>query len=899
MFERFTDRARRVIVLAQEEARALQHNYIGTEHILLGLIREGEGVAAKALSLKGVDLDGTRKQIEEMIGKGAVSPEGHIPFTPHAKQVLELSLREALQLGHSYIGTEHILLGLIREGEGIGTQVLIKMEVDLGDLRSTVVDLIRGDNSSNNKNEKGELANAGSVQDKRNQSGSALLDQFGRNLTFEAQEGKLDPVIGRSEEIERVMVVLSRRTKNNPVLIGEPGVGKTAVVEGLAQKIVEGDVPETLKDKQIYSLDLGSMIAGSRYRGDFEERLKKVLKEIKTRGDIVLFIDEIHTIVGAGSADGALGASDMLKPMLARGELQTIGATTTDEYRKYIEKDAALERRFQPIQVPEPTIAETIEILKGLRSRYENHHHVTITDGALQSSAELSDRYIQDRHLPDKAIDLIDEAGARLRIKRLTQPPELKELNHKISKLSEKKNEAIKQQDFEEAANLRDDQEKLENEAAEKEKAWREGESNVKMVVDEDMIASVVSSTTGIPVVKLTQAESQKLLKMEAELHKRIVGQDEAVSALARSIRRARVGLKDPKRPCGSFIFAGPTGVGKTELAKALANFLFDDDDALIRVDMSEFAEKYAASRLFGAPPGYVGYEEGGELTEKVRRKPFSVVLFDEIEKAHPDIFNTLLQVLDDGHLTDGQGRKVDFKNTIIILTTNLGTRDIAKAATTGFTLGSGSDSTYQLMKDQVNSELKRHFRPEFLNRLDDTIVFRQLTEPEVRQIVDMDVKLLNDRLFDHHMSLELTDAAKNLLAQKGFDPLLGARPLRRVIQRDIEDIISEKILLGDISDGEHIEVDSEGEGLLGEFTFKSKKFQALDSEGKSEDTTEDNAESEPEGKSESKFEGKTEDNAESKSEIDSDTSATNSADKAQSSENADEANSSENADEA
>ncbi|MBF9314465.1 AAA domain-containing protein [Bifidobacteriaceae bacterium NR002] len=874
MFERFTDRARRVIVLAQEEARALQHNYIGTEHILLGLIREGEGVAAKALSLKGVDLDGTRKQIEEMIGKGAVSPEGHIPFTPHAKQVLELSLREALQLGHSYIGTEHILLGLIREGEGIGTQVLIKMEVDLGDLRSTVVDLIRGDNSSNNKNEKGELANAGSVQDKRNQSGSALLDQFGRNLTFEAQEGKLDPVIGRSEEIERVMVVLSRRTKNNPVLIGEPGVGKTAVVEGLAQKIVEGDVPETLKDKQIYSLDLGSMIAGSRYRGDFEERLKKVLKEIKTRGDIVLFIDEIHTIVGAGSADGALGASDMLKPMLARGELQTIGATTTDEYRKYIEKDAALERRFQPIQVPEPTIAETIEILKGLRSRYENHHHVTITDGALQSSAELSDRYIQDRHLPDKAIDLIDEAGARLRIKRLTQPPELKELNHKISKLSEKKNEAIKQQDFEEAANLRDDQEKLENEAAEKEKAWREGESNVKMVVDEDMIASVVSSTTGIPVVKLTQAESQKLLKMEAELHKRIVGQDEAVSALARSIRRARVGLKDPKRPCGSFIFAGPTGVGKTELAKALANFLFDDDDALIRVDMSEFAEKYAASRLFGAPPGYVGYEEGGELTEKVRRKPFSVVLFDEIEKAHPDIFNTLLQVLDDGHLTDGQGRKVDFKNTIIILTTNLGTRDIAKAATTGFTLGSGSDSTYQLMKDQVNSELKRHFRPEFLNRLDDTIVFRQLTEPEVRQIVDMDIKMLNDRLFDHHMSLELTDAAKNLLAQRGFDPLLGARPLRRVIQRDIEDIISEKILLGDISDGEHIEVDSEGEGLLGEFTFKSKKFQALDSEGKSEDNTEDNAE----------------DNAESKPVADADASATDSADKAKSSENADEA---------
>ena len=819
MFERFTDRARRVIVLAQEEARSLQHNYIGTEHILLGLIREGEGIAAKALNAKGVELDNTRKQIKEMIGTGTVSPSGHIPFTPHAKQVLELSLREALQLGHSYIGTEHILLGLIREGEGVGTQVLIKMEVDLGDLRSTAMDLIRGNSGLPEDGQKGDLANAGGVQDKRNQSGSALLDQFGRNLTTEAEQGKLDPVIGRSKEIERVMVVLSRRTKNNPVLIGEPGVGKTAVVEGLAQKIVAGDVPETLKGKQVYSLDLGSMVAGSRYRGDFEERLKKVLKEIKTRGDIVLFIYEIHTIVGAG------GASDMLKPMLARGELQTIGATTTDEYRKYIEKDAALERRFQPIQVQEPSIAETIEILKGLRARYENHHHVTITDAALQSAAEMSARYIQDRNLPDKAIDLIDEAGARLRIKRLTEPPELKELDSKISKLSEKKDEAIKNQDFEKAADLRDEQEKLEEERKNKEQAWREGESNVNMVVDEDVIASVVSNTTGIPVVKLTQAESKKLLGMEAELHKRIIGQDEAVSALSRSIRRARVGLKDPKRPSGSFIFAGPTGVGKTELAKTLAQFLFDDDDALIRVDMSEFAEKYAASRLFGAPPGYVGYEEGGELTEKVRRKPFSVVLFDEIEKAHPDIFNTLLQVLDDGHLTDGQGRKVDFKNTIIILTTNLGTRDIAKSANTGFSLGNNADASYQRMKDQVNSELKRQFRPEFLNRLDDTIVFRQLTEPEVRQIVDLDVKHLNDRLFERHMTLELTDAAKNLLAQKGFDPLLGARPLRRVIQRDIEDAISEKILLGDLTDGERVEVDAEGEGLLGEFIFRGIKF--------------------------------------------------------------------------
>ena len=822
MFERFTDRARRVIVLAQEEARSLQHNYIGTEHLLLGLIREGEGVAAKALASKGVELEATRKQVIEMIGKGNASSNGHIPFTSHAKQVLELSLREALQLGHSYIGTEHILLGLIREGEGVGTQVLIKMEVNLGELRSATIDMIRGNAGGD---EKGELANAGGVADKTNKSGSAILDQFGRNLTAEAAAGKLDPVIGRTQEIERVMVVLSRRTKNNPVLIGEPGVGKTAVVEGLAEKINAGDVPETLKGKQVYSLDLGSMVAGSRYRGDFEERLKKVLKEIKTRGDIVLFIDEIHTIVGAGSADGALGASDMLKPMLARGELQTIGATTTDEYRKYIEKDAALERRFQPIQVHEPTIAETIEILKGLRERYENHHRVTITDSAIQAAAELSSRYIQDRRLPDKAIDLIDEAGARLRIKRLTMPPELKELEAKVAKLSAEKEQAVKDQDFEKAADMRDDLEKLQTELKDRQKAWHEGETDAKMVVDEDVIAEVVSSTTGIPVVKLTQAESKKLLNMEAELHKRIIGQDEAVSALARSIRRTRVGLKDPKRPAGSFIFAGPTGVGKTELAKTLAEFLFDDEDALIRVDMSEFSEKYAASRLFGAPPGYIGYEEGGELTEKVRRKPFSVVLFDEIEKAHPDIFNSLLQVLDDGHLTDGQGRKVDFKNTIIILTTNLGTRDITKAANTGFNLGTNTESSYQRMKEQVSSELKQQFRPEFLNRLDDIIVFKQLTKSEVRQIVDLDVKKLDDRLFDRHMSLDLTDEAKDLLAQKGFDPLLGARPLRRVIQRDIEDAISEKILMGELTDGEHVKVDAEGEGPLGEFTFEGVPF--------------------------------------------------------------------------
>lgn len=825
MFERFTDRARRVIVLAQEEARSLQHNYIGTEHLLLGLIREGDGVAAKTLASKGVDLDSARKQVEEMIGKGHATPNGHIPFTPHAKQVLELSLREALQLGHSYIGTEHILLGLIQEGEGVGTQVLVKMGVDLDDLRSSVIDAIRGNGEPGQ--EEGELANSGHVADKQNKSGSAILNQFGRNMTQQAIDGKLDPVIGRSKEIERVMVVLSRRTKNNPVLVGEPGVGKTAVVEGLAQKIAVGDVPETLRGKQLYSLDMGSMVAGSRYRGDFEERFKKVLKEVTTRGDIVLFIDEIHTIVGAGSADGALDAGDMLKPMLARGEIQVIGATTNDEYRKYIEKDAALERRFQPIQVPEPTVAETIEILKGLRKKYEDHHKVTITDNAIQAAAELSQRYIQDRNLPDKAIDLIDEAGARLRIKRLTAPPELKQIDRKLATINAEKDKAIKAQDFEKAANLRDEQEKLEADRKAKEKAWKEGASDVSMVVDENVIADVLSDTTGIPVYKITQAESSKLMHMEDQLHKRIIGQDDAVTALSRSIRRARVGLKDPKRPSGSFIFAGPTGVGKTELAKALAEFLFDDEDALIRVDMSEFGEKYAASRLFGAPPGYVGYDEGGELTEKVRRKPFSVILFDEIEKAHPDIFNTLLQVLDDGRLTDGQGRTVDFKNTIIIMTTNLGTRNITRSATTGFNVGGNTQTSYERMKESVTSELKENFRPEFLNRLDDIIVFRQLTEPQVRQIVDLDLKKLNDRMFDRHIELELTDAAKDALAVKGFDPLLGARPLRRVIQNQIEDEVAEGILEGRLHDNERISIDAKGEGKDATFEFVGIPFAA------------------------------------------------------------------------
>ena len=811
-------------MLAQEEARALQHNYIGTEHLLLGLIREGDGVAAKALEAKGVTLEDTRKQVEEMIGKGTAAPTGHIPFTPHAKQVLELSLREALQLGHSYIGTEHILLGLIREGEGVGTQVLIKMDVDLSDLRSTTIDMIRG-NSGNGEGDKGDMANAGSVQDKRSQSGSAILDQFGRNLTAEAKDGKLDPVIGRSTEIERVMVVLSRRTKNNPVLIGEPGVGKTAVVEGLAQKIVAGDVPETLKDKQVYSLDLGSMVAGSRYRGDFEERLKKVLKEIKTRGDIVLFIDEIHTIVGAGSADGALGASDMLKPMLARGELQTIGATTTDEYRKYIEKDAALERRFQPIQVSEPSIAETIEILKGLRARYENHHHVTITDGALQSAAELSARYIQDRNLPDKAIDLIDEAGARLRIKRLTAPPELKELDNRIARIAKEKDQTIKDQQFEKAAELRDKQEKLEAERKEKEKSWREGESDVRMVVDEDVIAEVISQSTGIPVFKLTQAESKKLMSMEKELHKRIIGQDEAVSALSRSIRRTRVGLKDPKRPAGSFIFAGPTGVGKTELAKALADFLFDDEKAMVRIDMSEYMEKASVSRLIGAAPGYIGYEEGGQLTEAVRRRPYSVVLFDEVEKANPEVFDVLLQVLDDGRLTDGQGRTVDFKNTILIMTSNLGSQFLVNP-----------DMDADAKKKAVMDAVHMQFKPEFINRLDELVMFHPLTREELGGIVDIQVAQVSARLTDRRITLDVTDSAREWLANTGYDPAYGARPLRRLVQTEVGDQLARMLLAGEVHDGDTVLVDQTGGDHLELSAWAADQLEDM-GEGKTDDS--------------------------------------------------------------
>ena len=825
MFERFTDRARRVIVLAQEEARMLNHNYIGTEHILLGLIHEGEGVAAKALESMGISLEDVRREVEEIIGQGSQPHTGHIPFTPRAKKVLELSLREGLQMGHKYIGTEFLLLGLIREGDGVAAQVLTKLGADLPRVRQQVIQLLSGyeggqqEGGSSNGQGSGPVG-AGAGAGARGGSGgsgersnSLVLDQFGRNLTQAAKDGKLDPVVGRESEVERIMQVLSRRTKNNPVLIGEPGVGKTAVVEGLALDIVNGKVPETLKDKQLYSLDLGSLVAGSRYRGDFEERLKKVLKEINQRGDIILFIDEIHTLVGAGAAEGAIDAASLLKPKLARGELQTIGATTLDEYRKHIEKDAALERRFQPVNVPEPSVDLTIEILRGVRDKYEAHHRVSISDKALVAAATLSDRYINDRFLPDKAVDLIDEAGARMRIKRMTAPADLQEIDSKIADVRRQKEAAIDEQDFEKAAGLRDKERKLGEERREREKKWRAGESDTIAEIGEEQIAEVLASWTGIPVFKLTEEESSRLLRMEDELHKRIIGQEEAVSAVSRAIRRTRAGLKDPKRPSGSFIFAGPSGVGKTELSKALAEFLFGEEDALIQIDMGEFHDRFTASRLFGAPPGYVGYEEGGQLTEKVRRKPFSVVLFDEIEKAHKEIYNTLLQVLEDGRLTDSQGRVVDFKNTVLIFTSNLGTSDISKAVGMGFS-GVGEadeDGKYERMKDKVHDELKKHFRPEFLNRIDEIVVFKQLSQAEIVQMVDLMLARVSDQLGEKRITMEISDRAKNLLAKRGFDPVLGARPLRRTIQREIEDQLSEKILYGEVGLGETVFIDVEG----------------------------------------------------------------------------------------
>jgi ATP-dependent Clp protease ATP-binding subunit ClpC len=809
LFERFTDRARRVVVLAQEEARLLNHNYIGTEHILLGLIHEGEGVAARALESMDISLESVRSQVVEIIGQGSQAPSGHIPFTPRAKKVLELSLREALQLGHNYIGTEHILLGLIREGEGVAAQVLQQLGAELHKVRQTVIQLLSGVQGEEAASS-GHPTGGGRGEATPSSSGSTVLDQFGRNLTQLARDRKLDPVIGRASEIQRVMQVLSRRTKNNPVLIGEPGVGKTAIVEGLAQRIVDGNVPDTLTDKHLYTLDLGALVAGSRYRGDFEERLKKVLKEIRTRGDIILFIDEIHTLVGAGAAEGAIDAASILKPMLARGELQTIGATTLEEYRKYLEKDSALERRFQPIQVDEPTVADTIKILEGLRDSYEDHHRVRFSDQALVNAANLADRYIADRYLPDKAIDLIDEAGSRMRLKRGDLPSDVRDIDDKLAKLRGDKRDAVYAQQYERAAKIRDQERVLMGERSELESQGAEAGEDYSAVIDEEQIAEVLAQWTGIPVHRLTEEETEKLLRMEDELHQRIIGQHDAISAVSKAIRRTRAGLKDPKRPAGSFIFLGPSGVGKTESAKALTEFLFGDEDALIQIDMSEYMEKHAVSRLVGSPPGYVGYDEGGQLTEAVRRKPFSVVLFDEIEKAHQDVFNILLQILEDGRLTDSQGRTVDFKNTVIIMTSNLGTADLRKKAI-GFA-AEDEAVNYDRMREKVMESLKKHFRPEFLNRIDEVIVFHELTMDEVKTIVDLLIGRVREQLESQAIDLALTDDAKTRLAERGYDPQLGARPLRRAIQRLLEDPLSERVLHREFPAGSTVLVDIDSE---------------------------------------------------------------------------------------
>jgi len=796
MFERFTEKARRVVVYAQEEARMLNQNYIGTEHLLLGLIREQDGIAAKALESLNISLEDVHAQVEELIGRGTFVPTGHIPFTPRAKKVLELSLREALQLGHNYIGTEHILLGLIREGEGVAAQVLLNLGADLEKVRSAVIQLLSGHHGKQ-----------GETTEERRGGGGALLDEFGRNLTRSAKEGKLDPVIGRKNEIERVMQILSRRTKNNPVLIGEPGVGKTAVAEGLAQLIAADEVPETIKDKQLYTLDLAALVAGSKYRGEFEDRLKKLMKEIRERGDIILFVDEMHTLVGAGAAEGAIDAASIIKPALARGELQTIGATTLDEYRKYVEKDPALERRFQPIMVGEPSVAETVEILRGLRDRYEAHHRVSITDGAIEAAATLADRYISDRFLPDKAIDLIDEAGSKMRIKMMTAPPGVKEVEERLRRVRAEKEAAIEAQEFEKAAALRDKEKQVIAEKRQMEEEWLKPEARRLVEVTECEIADVVSMWTGVPVTALTEEETEKLLRMEASIHERIVGQDEAVVSVSKAIRRARAGLKDPRRPAGSFIFLGPSGVGKTELSKALAEFLFGSEEALVQLDMSEYMEKHTVSRLIGSPPGYVGFDEGGQLTEIVRRRPYSVILFDEIEKAHPDVFNVLLQILEEGRLTDAQGRKVDFKNAIVIMTSNIGARDIVKGQRLGFTADTSDGLSYDDLKERVTGELKKLFRPEFLNRVDEVIVFHDLTHDEIEHIVDLMIDRLREQLAGHGMGIVLTPEARSMLASEGFDPALGARPLRRAIQRLVEDPLSEQILAGQWQAGDLVEV--------------------------------------------------------------------------------------------
>ena len=820
----YTTKSQEAISGAMQAAAAAGNPQIEPAHLLVELLSQPDGVAAGLLA--AVCPDAAARQA---VGASARRILTQLPASSGSSMTqpqpsrsllaaLEAASTVAKELSDEYISTEHLLIGLAKGDTSGSASTVARILADAGATPEALIEAlpqVRGSSRVTSANPEGTYK---------------TLEKYGTDLTEAAREGRLDPVIGRDAEIRRVVQVLSRRTKNNPVLIGEPGVGKTAVVEGLSQAIVHGDVPETLRDKQLYSLDMGSLVAGSRYRGDFEERLKKVLKEVRTRGDIVLFIDEIHTLVGAGAAEGAVDAASILKPMLARGELQTIGATTLDEYRK-IEKDAALERRFQPVTVEQPSIEETIGILTGLRDRYEAFHRIVITDEAIEAAAKLADRYINDRFLPDKAIDLVDEAGARLRIRRMTAPPELREIDEQIAQVKREKESAIDDQDFERAASLRDDERRLADERAAKEKAWKSGDLDQVAEVDEALIAEVLAMSTGIPVVKLTEAESAKLLNMEAELHKRIIGQNKAIEALSKSIRRTRAGLKDPKRPGGSFIFAGPTGVGKTELAKALAEFLFDDEDALIQLDMSEFAEKHTVSRLFGAPPGYVGYDEGGQLTEKVRRRPFSVVLFDEVEKAHPDIFNSLLQILEDGHLSDAQGRVVDFKNTVIIMTTNLGSKDIGKSVATGFQSTESGAMDYEEMKAHVNRELKQQFRPEFLNRVDDLIVFPQLTKEEVRQIVDLMIVRLDKRLAEQQMTIELTEAAKDLLAERGFDPVLGARPLRRAIQRDIEDALSEKILFGELERGQKVIVDAEGESILGEFIFRGEPWEQGEAE--------------------------------------------------------------------